>query len=136
MFNNPAVVATWSPRLLSVLRIVSGYMFLLHGTAKLFGMPHVAMFDGLQLMSLMGLAGVLELVGGALLLIGLFTRPVAFVLSGQMAVAYFMAHASKGAVLMPLMNQGEAAVLYCFIFLYLAFAGAGPWSVDAAMQKS
>ena len=136
MFNNPAVVATWSPRLLSVLRIVGGYMFLLHGTAKLFGMPHVAMFDGLQLMSLMGLAGVLELVGGALLLIGLFTRPVAFVLSGQMAVAYFMAHASKGAVLMPLMNQGEAAVLYCFIFLYLAFAGAGPWSVDAAMQKS
>jgi len=135
MFSNPAVVATWSPRLLSVLRIVSGYMFLLHGTAKLFGMPHVAMFDGLQLMSLMGLAGVLELVGGALLLIGLFTRPVAFVLSGQMAVAYFMAHASKGAVLMPLMNQGEAAVLYCFIFLYLVAAGAGPWSVDAAMDK-
>ena len=83
MFDNPAVVATWSPRLLSVLRIVSGYMFLLHGTAKLFGMPHVAMFDGLQVMSLIGFAGVLELVGGALLLAGLFTRPVAFIVSGD-----------------------------------------------------
>jgi putative oxidoreductase len=134
MFDNPAVVA-WAPRMLSVLRIVTGYMFLLHGTAKLFGMPHVAMFDGLQVMSLIGFAGVLELVGGALLLIGLFTRPTAFIVSGEMAAAYFMGHASKGAVLMPLMNQGEAAVLFCFIFLYLAFAGAGPWSVDAAISK-
>ena len=134
MFDNSAVAA-WAPRMLSVLRIVTGYMFLLHGTAKLFGTPHVAMFDGLQVMSLIGFAGVLELVGGALLLVGLFTRPTAFIVSGEMAAAYFMGHASKGAVLMPLMNQGEAAVLYCFIFLYLAFAGAGPWSVDAAISK-
>jgi putative oxidoreductase len=128
---NTAALNAWSPRVLSVLRIVSAYLFLLHGTAKLLGFPHVAMFDNLQLMSLIGLAGVLELVGGLLLLIGLFTRPVAFVLSGQMAVAYFMGHASKGAVLMPLLNQGDAAVLYCFVFLYLVFAGPGPWSVDA-----
>jgi putative oxidoreductase len=134
MLDNSAVVA-WAPRLLSVLRIVTGYMFMLHGMSKLFGMPHVAMFDGLQVMSLMGFAGVLELVGGALLLLGLFTRPAAFIVSGEMAAAYFMGHASKGAALMPLMNQGEAAVLYCFIFLYLAFAGAGPWSVDAAIGK-
>ena len=95
-------------------------------------MPHVAMFDNLQIFSLTGLAGVLELVGGVLLLIGLFTRPVAFVLSGEMAFAYFMGHAPQGNVLLPLMNEGEPAVLFCFIFLYLSAAGAGPWSVDAA----
>jgi len=132
MLNNSAPLAVWAPRLLSVLRIVAGYCFLLHGSAKLFGVPHVAMFDKLELMSLMGFAGVLELAGGILLLIGLFTRPVAFVLSGEMAAAYFMAHAVQGSPLMPLMNQGESAVLFCFIFLYLAAAGAGPWSVDAA----
>ncbi len=132
MLNNSATLAVWAPRLLSVLRIVAGYCFLLHGSAKLFGVPHVAMFDKLELMSLMGFAGVLELAGGILLLIGLFTRPVAFVLSGEMAAAYFMAHAVQGSPLMPLMNQGESAVLFCFIFLYLAAAGAGPWSVDAA----
>lgn len=93
------------------------------------------MFDGLQLFSLMGLAGVLELVGGALILIGLFTRPVAFLLSGQMAVAYFMAHASASTFALPLLNQGEPAVLYCFIFLYLFIAGAGAWSVDNRKQK-
>jgi putative oxidoreductase len=132
MFNNPALLATWTPRALAVLRIVTGYCFLLHGTAKLLGVPHVAMFDNLQLMSLIGVAGILELVGGVLILIGAFTRPVAFVLSGQMAVAYFIGHATKGGVLTPLLNQGDAAVLYCFIFLYLVAAGAGPWSVDAA----
>jgi putative oxidoreductase len=119
----------------ALLRIVSAYLFLLHGCAKLFGVPHVAMFDKLTLMSLMGLAGVLELVGGALLLVGFFTRPVAFVLSGEMAVAYFMAHASQGNVLIPFMNQGESAVLFCFIFLFFAAAGAGIWSVDAARQS-
>ncbi len=125
---------TWTPRALAVLRIVTAYLFIQHGTAKLFAMPHVAYFDGLQLFSLMGLAGVLELVGGILLLIGLFARPVAFILSGEMAVAYFMAHASQGSPLQPMLNQGEGAVLYCFIFLFLAAAGAGVWSVDAARK--
>ena len=93
------------------------------------------MFDGLQLFSLYGLAGVLELVGGLLLVLGLFTRPVAFVLSGQMAVAYFMAHASEGSVLMPLLNGGESAVLFCFVFLYLFVAGGGAWALDNRLSK-
>ena len=92
---NDALIGTWTPRARS-LRIVTAYLFVPHGTAKLFGVPHLAMFDGLQLMSLTGVAGILEVAGGALLLIGLFTRPVAFVLCGFMAVAYFMAHASQG----------------------------------------
>lgn len=121
----------WTLRAQAVLRIVTGYLFLLHGSAKLFALPHVAMFDGLQLFSLMGVAGVLELVGGFLILIGLWTRPVAFVLSGMMAVAYFMAHASSLATVhLPLLNGGEPAVLFSFIFLFLAAAGAGCWSVD------
>src|SRR5687768_13191463 len=122
---------TWRPRALAVLRIVTAYLFMAHGTAKLFGMPYQKMFDGLQLMSLSGLAGVLEVFGGLLILIGLFTRPVAFVLCGFMAVAYFMAHGSQGNVLLPMLNQGELAVLYCFVFLYFVFSGAGAWSVDA-----
>jgi putative oxidoreductase len=130
-----AFLETWRPRAQAVLRIVTAFLFIPHGTSKLFGAPHVAMFDGLQLISLMGFAGILEVVGGTLLLIGLFTRPVAFVLSGFMAVAYFMAHASQGNALLPVMNQGEPAVLYCFVFLYLVFAGAGAWSVDAARRR-
>jgi putative oxidoreductase len=126
-----ATLELWRPRALAVLRIVTGYLLIPHGTAKLFGAPHQAMFDGLQLMSLLGLAGILEVVGGALFLIGLFTRPVAFVLCGFMAVAYFMAHASQGNVLLPMLNQGELAVLYCFVFLYFVFSGAGSWSVDS-----
>ena len=94
------------------------------------------MFDGLQFWSLLGLAGVLELFGGVLFLIGLFTRPVAFVLCGFMAAAYFIGHASQGQPLLPLLNQGELAVLYCFVFLYFVFAGAGAWSVDAARLKT
>lgn len=121
--------ATWSPRLLSVLRIVAGLLFLQHGTAKLLGFPHIPMFDNLQLFTLLGLSGVLELVGGLLILLGLFTRPTAFVLSGMMAVAYFMAHAPQN--FFPILNQGELAVLYCFVFLFLAAAGPGPWSLDA-----
>jgi putative oxidoreductase len=132
----PAWISEWSPRAQALLRIVSGYLFLLHGTAKLFKMPHVPMFDNLQLMSLMGLAGVLEVVGGVLLVVGLFTRPVAFILSGEMAAAYFMAHANQGHVLIPFMNQGESAVLFCFIFLFFAAAGAGAWSVDAARERA
>ncbi len=130
------ISATTTSRALAVLRIVTAFLFLQHGTAKLFGAPHVAMFDGLQLASLMGVAGVLELVGGGLLLIGLFSRAVAFVLSGLMAAAYFMAHASQGHVLTPILNQGELAIMFCFVFLYIAAAGGGAWSVDAARGKA
>lgn len=136
MIASPAFLDSWRSRLLSVLRIVAAYLFLLHGTAKLLGFPHIPMFDNLSLTSLSGIAGVLELIGGALLLLGLFTRPVAFILSGQMAVAYFMGHASKGNGLFPLLNGGEAAVLYCFIFLYLAASGPGPWSLDAMRGRA
>ncbi|MFL6664910.1 MAG: DoxX family protein [Rhizobacter sp.] len=135
MNTNPTMLSPWQPQLLAILRIVTGYMFLLHGCAKLLHTPHVAMFDNLELFSLIGLAGVLELVGGFLILIGLFTRPTAFVLSGEMAVAYFMGHAPHGTPLIPMLNQGEGAVLYCFVFLYLAAAGPGVWSVDGALSR-
>jgi putative oxidoreductase len=124
----------WSPRLLSVLRIVTALLFMTHGTAKLFQMPHQAMFDSLQIMSLMGLQGVLEAGGGLLLLLGVFSRPVAFVLSGDMAVAYFMAHAPKNVL--PILNGGDLAVLFCFVFLYLSVAGPGPWSIDARLRSN
>jgi putative oxidoreductase len=123
----------WADRLLSVLRIVTAFAFMLHGTAKILHLPHQPQYDQLQVLSLVGVAGLLELVGGFLVLIGLFTRPVAFILSGEMAVAYFMSHAPRGAL--PLLNNGDAAVLYCFVFLYLAFAGAGQWSVDAMRTR-
>ncbi len=119
-----------TPKALATLRIVAGFLFLQHGSAKLLGIPHVEMFDQLQVMSLIGFAGILELVGGVLLVLGLWTRPVAFVLSGEMAVAYFMGHAPQGHVLSPMINEGEPAVLYCFIFLFLSAAGAGAWSID------
>lgn len=125
---------SWRLRALAVLRIVTGYLLIPHGTAKLFGAPHQSMFDNLQLFSLMGLAGVLEALGGALFLVGLLTRPVAFVLCGFMAFAYFMAHGSQGNMLLPMLNGGELAVLYCFVFLYFVFSGAGAWSVDAMRQ--
>ncbi len=131
-----AFFGTWRPRALAALRIVTAYLFMVHGTAKLFGVPHLAVFDGLQLVSLIGLAGILEVAGGALLLIGLFTRPVAFVLCGFMAVAYFMGHASRGQPLVPMLNQGELAVLYCFVFLYFALTGAGAWSVDGLRRRA
>src|SRR5438309_909588 len=130
IFQQQGFFSVWTPRVLSVMRIVVAALFLQHGTAKLFHVPHVANFDNVQLMSLIGLAGTLELVGGLLLLIGLFTRPVAFILSGEMAFAYFMAHAGQG--FWPLLNRGELAALYCFVFLYLAAAGGGPWSLDRA----
>lgn len=135
MAIDTAMLESWRLRALAILRVVTGYLLIPHGTAKLFGMPHQSMFDGLQFLSLMGLAGVLEVFGGALFLIGLFTRPVAFVLCGFMAVAYFMAHGSQGSVLLPLLNQGELAVLYCFVFLYFVFSGAGAWSVDSALAS-
>jgi putative oxidoreductase len=120
------IFAPWRPQLLSVLRIVTALLFLEHGTQKLFNFP-ASQFQP-SLFSLMGAAGVIELVGGILLLIGLFTRPVAFVLSGETAFAYFIGHAPHS--FFPIQNFGEAAILFCFIFLYIAAAGAGPWSVD------
>ena len=130
-----STAARYAPHAQALLRIVSGFLFMMHGIAKLFHVPHVAMYDGVTLMSLIGLAGLLETVGGALLIVGLFTRIAAFVLSGEMAVAYFMAHATKGDPLVPLLNQGEPAVLFCFIFLFLAAAGAGAWSIDARRSR-
>jgi len=121
-----------TPILLSVLRIVAAFLFIEHGTMKLLGFP--APFpEPVTLTSLIGIAGLLELVGGALLLIGLFTRPVAFILSGEMAFAYFMAHAPQG--FWPILNQGESAILFCFVFLYLSAAGGGPLSLDRALRK-
>ena len=122
----------WRERLLSLLRIVAGFMFMLHGTQKLLAWPLSEPRPAVELASLMGIAGVLEVVGGLLIVLGLFTRPVAFILAGEMAVAYFMAHFPQS--FWPVLNQGEAAVLYCFIFLYLFAAGPGVWSVDAAMR--
>ncbi|HET6492156.1 MAG TPA: DoxX family protein [Burkholderiales bacterium] len=127
MSNLSSVCQAWAPRVLSVLRIISGFLYIEHGMMKLLSFP--APFPRpVELFSLIGFAGVLELFGGALVLVGLFTRPVAFILSGEMAFAYFMAHASKS--FWPILNGGELAVLYCFVFLYFAFAGGGAWSVD------
>lgn len=123
------LAAGWQPRLLSVLRIITALLLLQHGLAKLFGFPHVAMFDGLKLFSLVGVAGILEFIGGLLLLAGLFTRLVAFILCGEMAIAYFLVHAPKG--FFPILNGGELAVIYCFVLLYFAVAGGGAWSFDA-----
>jgi putative oxidoreductase len=121
----------WRPHFLSVLRIMTGLLFLEHGTSKLLGFPHVEKVP--QITSMPGIGGILELIGGALIALGLFTRPVAFLLSGEMAVAYFTAHAPRA--FFPLLNSGDAAVLYCFVFLYLFFAGPGPWSIDAMMKR-
>jgi len=121
-------LSKWSQELLSALRIVAAFMFIAHGTMKLFSFPVAFPYGEVELFSQLGLAGILEVFGGLLLLIGLFTRPVAFVLSGTMAVAYFMAHAPKG--FWPIVNGGELAALYCFTFLYIAAAGGGKWSVD------
>ncbi|MGY2736208.1 DoxX family protein [Sphingomonas sp. UYP23] len=123
------IPALWAPRLLSLLRIIVGLGFVQHGCSKFFGIPPFPM----PLNPLLTVAGVLELGGGALILIGLFTRPVAFVLSGMSAAAYFIAHFPKSVF--PAANGGEAAMLYCFVFLYLAAAGAGPISVDARRSK-
>jgi putative oxidoreductase len=121
-------VAVWAPQWLSVVRIMSALLFLEHGTQKLFNFPPAA--ESMAMTGLIGLQAVIEVVGGVLLALGLFTRPVAFVLSGNMAIAYFMAHAPQN--FFPVLNQGDSAILYCFIFLYFFFAGGGAWSVDAA----
>ena len=127
-----STLSAWAPRMLSVLRIVSALIFFAHGTQKLLGFPASDMNPAV--LTLPWIAGALELVGGALLIVGLFTRPVAFVLSGLMAVAYWIAHAPQSPY--PALNGGDAAILYCFVFLYLVFAGPGPWSVDATRGKS
>ena len=119
---------SWAPALHSVLRIVAGLLFLEHGTGKLIGFPAGLPFIDKMPSGLLHFTGTMELVGGALIVLGLFTRPVAFVLSGFMAVAYFMAHFPMS--FFPAINFGEPAVLFCFIFLYLAAAGPGPWSLD------
>ena len=119
-----------SPDVLSILRIIAAFVFLVHGTQKLFGFP--APFPMPQLPALFVAGGLIETFGGLVLLIGLFTRPVALVLSGEMAVAYFKFHAPQG--FWPLLNDGEGAVLYCFIFLFLASAGGGPWSFDRLLR--
>lgn len=133
MIKDNDFLSVWTPRLQSILRIVVAWLFLQHGTAKLLHVPHVPSFDNVQLLSLVGIAGLLELVGGFLLLIGLFTRPVAFILSGEMAVAYFMAHGPRNVL--PILNGGELAVVYSFVFLYFAAAGGGLWSVDERLGR-
>jgi putative oxidoreductase len=133
LLNLAEVCSKWSPRLLSVLRMVTGLLFMLHGSQKLFGAPVETVKEPVALLSLLGLAGVLEFFGGLFILLGLLTRPVAFLLAGQMAVAYFLAHAPKG--FWPILNRGELAILYCYIFLYLAAAGGGPWSLDRLWRK-
>jgi len=130
--NFDALAQTWSPRLLSVLRIMSGLLLLQHGTGKLLKFPAGAVPPTFNLNSMSGYAGVIEFVCGILLALGLFSRPAAFVASGLMAVAYFMAHAPQG--FFPILNRGELAVLYCFVF-YLAAAGPGPWSLDALRKR-
>lgn len=130
---NSILATPYGLSLLSILRIFTGLSLLQHGTAKILGFPATPMFSNVQITSLTGLGGLIELVGGILFTIGLFTRPVAFVLSGFTAVAYFIAHAGKGFY--PLLNGGELAALFCFVFLYFAFAGGGPWSADALIRR-
>lgn len=121
----------WSPRMLSILRIIAGLLFMEHGLMKILHFPAAQPGAPDPLPTMMLAAGLIELVGGGLIALGLFTRIAAFVCSGEMAVAYFMAHGSK--TFWPALNGGDAAILYCFIFLYLVFAGPGPWSLDALM---
>jgi putative oxidoreductase len=124
-----------SPYLLSVLRIIAAFLFIQYGTTKLLAWPGAVIPGGgtVPLMTQGGIAGLLEMVGGALLLVGLFTRPVAFLLSGEMAFAYFIGHAGEG--FWPVLNQGAPAVIFCFVWLYVSAAGGGPWSLDAALQR-
>lgn len=122
-------LAAWSPHALALLRIVTALLFIAHGTMKLLGFPAGETPMTVEIFSLMGLAGILEAFGGLLILVGFWTRPIAFILAGQMAVAYFMAHAPQSFY--PALNGGDAAVLFCFVFLYLVVAGPGAWSVDA-----
>lgn len=136
--NDSGLVSRWrslAPSLLSILRLMAAFLFMQVGTAKLFAFPAAIMPNGgtAPIGSLVGIAGILETFGGLLLLVGLFTRPVAFLLSGEMAVAYFIGHAPQG--FWPVLNQGAPAVFYAFLWLYFSAAGAGPWSLDAKRGK-
>jgi putative oxidoreductase len=137
--NGSDLTSRWqshTPRLLSVLRVVAAFTFIQVGSAKLFGIPVAIMPGGVTVppLSLLGIAGILETFGGLLVLVGLFTRPVAFILSGEMAVAYFKGHAPHS--FWTVVNQGGPAVLFCFLWLYLSAAGPGPWSIDAWRRKA
>ncbi len=127
-------LAPWAPRALSVLRIITGLMIIEHGMGKIFHFPALPAYANIQPLSLLGVAGFIELIGGALLILGLWTRPAAFIVAGEMGVGYFIAHASKS--FFPLLNGGSLAIMYCFTCLYLATAGGGPYSVDAKMGKN
>jgi putative oxidoreductase len=126
-------LAVWSPRVLSLLRIVAGLLFMEHGLMKLIQFPAAQEGAPSPLPPLLIAAGLIESLGGALVTVGLFTRLAAFICSGEMAVAYFMVHAPKSP--WPAINQGDTAILFCLVFLYLVFAGAGEWSLDAAVRK-
>lgn len=126
-------LTVWTPRVLSLLRIIAALLFMQHGLMKLFAFPGPQPGVPSPLPMILVVAAWMEVVGGGLLALGLFTRPVAFLLSGEMAVGYFMAHFPKSFY--PALNGGDAAVLFCFVFLYLAFAGGGEWSVDAQVRK-
>jgi putative oxidoreductase len=137
--NDNGLFASWNsraPRFLSLLRIIGAFLFLQFGSTKLFAFPGAVVPGGgtVSPTSLGGVAGILELVGGAFLLVGLFSRPVAFVLSGLMAVAYFYGHAGGG--FWPVLNGGAPAVIFCFVWLYISAVGPGPWSVDALRRRS
>lgn len=123
--------ARFAPHIYAILRIVVGVLFAMHGSQKLFGWPGDK--PPVEIASLLGLAGIIEFVGGLLVAVGFLTRIAAFIASGTMAVAYFMAHASQGAL--PILNQGEPAVVYCFLFLYIAAQGSGVWSVDSTLSR-
>jgi putative oxidoreductase len=127
-------LAAWTPRALSILRIITGLLIIQHGLGKLIGFPKLAAYANVQPFSLVGAAGFIELIGGALLILGLFTQPVAFIVSGEMAFAYFISHFPKG--FHPLVNGGTLAILYCFVCLYLSTAGGGPWSLDAKNNRA
>ena len=135
--SDPSLVArwrSWAPYLRSILRVIAAFLFMQPGTAKLFVFPAAILPGGgtVPIWSLLGLAGILEAFGGLFLLVGLFTRPVAFLLSGEMAVAYFIGHAPQG--FWPVLNQGMPAILFCFVWLYVSAAGPGPWSIDAVRR--
>lgn len=125
------VLGAWRPRVLSILRFVAALLFFEHGTQKILGFPEPKYMP--EVLSLNWIAGMMEVIGGALLMLGALTRPVAFLLSGEMAFAYWMAHAPKSVF--PVLNGGDAAILYCFVFLYFVFAGGGSWSIDAWFEK-
>lgn len=129
---NTNTLRDWAPRVLSIVRIIAGLIFLEHGMQKLIGFPAGDMAN-IPFNNMSAYAGVVELVAGALIAVGLFTRPAAFLASGTMAVAYWTVHAPQNPF--PLNNGGDAAILYCFVFLYFVFAGPGPWSLDATLRK-